>query len=606
MAYDVRDGYLVLFGGVYSHLLNDTWKFEGGAWTNITNRLAPTGETLGAMTYDARDGYLLLYNTQAETWVFSNGSWATLATIGSPGLVTSAAIFYDVADRYVVMFGGYDSSYTALASTWTYATGVWTFRSLATHPSARSAAFAAYDVVQGYGILFSGVKGAGPGPPVSNDTWTYQNGMWFNVTHYQVNAPRAESHGLLAYDPSLGYSLLFSGDYFYNDTWWFVDPLTVTLNASRTALDVGHSLTLSTNTSGGAGPFAYTYVGLPTGCVAPNASLLACLPSAPGVYHVGVTVSGRVLLPQSNSISLNVNPSPKIVAAASRNATTVGFPVSFTSEVSGGTPPFTLAWTFGDSTAASGSPISHVFNAAGTFLVQLVGTDSDRGSSTANLSVLVHPGITPTIVVAANETDTSLPLKFDVTVSGGTSPFLFAWLFGDGQGASVAQTNHAFQIPGIFRSSVIVSDAVGGLGTAGVEITIHPGLVINATADASRVVQASPVGFHSVAVGGTGAHRFLWNFADGATSSASNPTHSFGATGAYSVVLNVSDAVGGHATTGVSVLVVAAPPTAVSPGSSPAPPTLLWILIGVVGLVEAFVAARLMTRKRRPQGAAAP
>jgi galactose oxidase-like protein/SprB-like repeat protein len=56
-----------------------------------------------------------------------------------------------------------------------------------------------------------------------------------------------------------------------------VTPLPVT---------VGTAVTISLRSSGGSGPYVYSYSGLPPGCAPQNTSALTCTPSAPGNYTV--------------------------------------------------------------------------------------------------------------------------------------------------------------------------------------------------------------------------------------------------------------------------------------------------------------------------------
>src|SRR5437660_1836910 len=83
IAYDVADGYVILFGGTPS-----TWKFLGGSWTNIPSVISPSSRTGASMAYDAVDGYVILfgglgrnYNSQFhDTWKFLGGSWTNITS----------------------------------------------------------------------------------------------------------------------------------------------------------------------------------------------------------------------------------------------------------------------------------------------------------------------------------------------------------------------------------------------------------------------------------------------------------------------------------------------------------------------------------------------
>ena len=69
----------------------------------------------------------------------------------------------------------------------------------------------------------------------------------------------------------------------------------------------------------------------------------------------------------------------------------IGQTVTFTATTSGGTPPVTFAWTFGDGGTATGNPVTHAYGASGSFPVQVTATDSASHTATRSKSVPVSP-----------------------------------------------------------------------------------------------------------------------------------------------------------------------------------------------------------------------
>lgn len=227
IAYDVADGYVLLFGGVDGSTgppgLNDTWNFSGGNWTQLHPKLSPPGPEPDAFSYDAADR-VVVYTTAQNwsatipevTWTFHAGKWSRV-TGPSPVERLSAETAYDYVGGYLLFFGGLQ--YANLADSWTFVGGHWTNIS---HPppSPRTGAVMAYDPADGYVVLFGGNEGSA----VLNDTWTFSGGIW-NQLHLALSPP-AREQSTMAYDPVARALLLFGGGdpaapNLLHDTWRF-------------------------------------------------------------------------------------------------------------------------------------------------------------------------------------------------------------------------------------------------------------------------------------------------------------------------------------------------------------------------------------------------
>jgi hypothetical protein len=236
MVYDAADRYVVLFGGCVvfycGGVTNDTWKFAGGIWTELSPASHPSARSYSAMTYDARDGYVLLFGgtnlgstSFADTWIFSHGNWTNVTRGHAPPARFGAGIAFDAKDGYVVIFGGmkcWNCNSTALNDTWKFAGGVWTNITSAHSPSIRQPAQAmTYDPKDHYVVLFGGYIAGGW---TLHDTWTFSHGVWSNITG--ATHPSSRGAPAFAYDPRDGYVLLYGGyspPSFDSDTWSFVN-----------------------------------------------------------------------------------------------------------------------------------------------------------------------------------------------------------------------------------------------------------------------------------------------------------------------------------------------------------------------------------------------
>jgi hypothetical protein len=245
MVYDEMDGYVMLFGGLgcssgstcTANLLQDTWKFVGGAWTNLS---IPSGSSPGiredaSMVFDSNDLYVVLFGgfgcssgatcgsvgEMQDTWEFVSGAWTQLAMLDYPGVRLSAAIAYDPADNYVVIFGGFgcstgtSCSSAPLQDTWTAQSGTWTLASPPSSPGSRWGAAMVYDASDGYVLLFGG-DGCSILPVCTSaaylqDTWTFVNGTWTDLDIAPVDSPGVRYLASMVYDPIEANVLLFGG-----------------------------------------------------------------------------------------------------------------------------------------------------------------------------------------------------------------------------------------------------------------------------------------------------------------------------------------------------------------------------------------------------------
>jgi YVTN family beta-propeller protein len=164
---------------------------------------------------------------------------------------------------------------------------------------------------------------------------------------------------------------------------------TVSVNASRTTLDVGANLTLDARALNGFGEYTYSWSGLPPGC-AEGSATVSCSPSLKGSYSVKVAVT------DSNGGSAESVPVLIIVGAAvtatlssNLSVVVVGESVRFTAEGSGGIGALTYEWEFGDRKTGSGSNVSHTYFVPGNFSVMVWINDTVGGSISKSISVQV-------------------------------------------------------------------------------------------------------------------------------------------------------------------------------------------------------------------------
>ncbi len=234
MTYDAADGYVLLFGGfTNSGAANDTWKFVGGKWTELHPTSAPSKRYSADMSYDAKDGYVVLFGGQiegavaADTWTFVGGQWTQLTPLSSPPGNYGGAMGYDYKDSEVILFGGAGSSGSYLETTWAFSGGVWSELFPSTAPGATEYAMMAYDAKDGYLILFGGVDASG-------QTWKFAKGAWTELS--PTNPPGERYGSAMTYDSIDDYVLMVGGTQcnanFCGDTWTYASNVWADLSRS--------------------------------------------------------------------------------------------------------------------------------------------------------------------------------------------------------------------------------------------------------------------------------------------------------------------------------------------------------------------------------------
>ncbi|HEV2316743.1 MAG TPA: hypothetical protein VGV89_04120 [Thermoplasmata archaeon] len=211
MAYDPTDGYVVLFGGMAGgsgNRTNETWTYHAGVWTQLHPRVAPSPRAYAAMAWDGKDGYLLLEGGVGcgvwaincnDTWSFVGGNWTSRGA-GPPTRYYWATMAYNAAIGKTVLFtGAYGPSETYEWSSLGWVTfghttaatlGAWGDADLAYDPGLRTL------------VLASGFNLSCPGgtyPTYCLHTWSYSRTGWTALANKTTAGPIAFG---MAWDPS--------------------------------------------------------------------------------------------------------------------------------------------------------------------------------------------------------------------------------------------------------------------------------------------------------------------------------------------------------------------------------------------------------------------
>ncbi len=135
--------------------------------------------------------------------------------------------------------------------------------------------------------------------------------------------------------------------------------------------------------------------------------------------------------------------------------------VTFTG-MAAGDQPITFTWDLGDGGTGSGMTVTHIYTAAGDYLVTMVVDNPCHEPQTVAYTVTVAACVrpydvdftwTPTSPFVGDTT------HFTATVGGGTPPFFYTWEFGDGDGATGSATvSHIYATAGTFTVTLTVTN----------------------------------------------------------------------------------------------------------------------------------------------------
>ena len=238
--------------------------------------------------------------------------------------------------------------------------------------------------------------------------------------------------------------------------------------------------------------------------------------------------------------------------------------IQFTDTTSGGTPPYTYSWDFGDGTGTSTdqNPSYH-YDSDGTYTVELIVTDDNgcTGSYTSTATVNPNPLVTvDDEPICAGQTAT---LTADTTGSPCT---VTRWQWYTGTSAVPANiitdaTSSTYQTSIAGDYTCEVECATGCTAEDYGTVTINPSPTADFTANpTSGCGPTLDVQFTDTSTGNPTS--WSWVFGDGGTSALQNPSHQYTSSGNYTVTLTVTNACGSDSETKTNYITVYANPTA--------------------------------------------
>jgi len=202
-------------------------------------------------------------------------------------------------------------------------------------------------------------------------------------------------------------------------------------------------------------------------------------------------------------------------------------------------------WNFGDGYTSNQQHPSHIFPGAGTYNVVLR-IENDNGCVDDTLvpvivNELPEPNFDYDLPTCVNDTCHF----YDLSLANSDSVIAWFWNFGDGFNSALQNPAHVYSSGGIFNVELIVTNSNGCSDTISKSLLIHPQPEANFDYDTACVGQTTY--FYDLSNTPTGQIiDWYWDFNDPASgadnySTLQNPSHTFGTSGIYNVMLIVTN-----------------------------------------------------------------
>lgn len=220
-----------------------------------------------------------------------------------------------------------------------------------------------------------------------------------------------------------------------------------------------------------------------------------------------------------------------------------GAPTFFTSSISsGGEPPYSYSWSFGDNTYGIGDTVSHIYELAGTYDYQVNVTDTNGCNGFCSGTIIIITKLNAAFNASTTIGCPSLHVDF---TNNSDFAITYHWDFGDGESSVLENPSHNYLNPGIFTVTLLAFGATGvdsSVVTSQVYVYSKP--VANFQSFTSESGDTVYFADNSI-----DAINWYWDFGDSNNDSIQNPIHIYDANGNYNISLIVTNSYGCSDTT---------------------------------------------------------
>lgn len=216
LAFDEQRGALVLFGGVngigFAGTLSDTWELTATGWSLRPTPVRPPARFGHAIAYDRTRGRVVVFGGRTnagivfldDTWEWDGVAWTLRTPAVSPSRRMNHTMAFDPVSGRVLLFGGIQLGGPVMGDTWSWDGVAWTQHVPATPPAARMQAGMAVDEVRGRVVMYGGVNGTSLA-----DTAEWDGSEWHTMT--PASTPGVPVLPAMAGGPAGRHVVLFGG-----------------------------------------------------------------------------------------------------------------------------------------------------------------------------------------------------------------------------------------------------------------------------------------------------------------------------------------------------------------------------------------------------------
>jgi len=211
-----------------------------------------------------------------------------------------------------------------------------------------------------------------------------------------------------------------------------------------------------------------------------------------------------------------------------------------------------------------GKTITHTFNRAGMYLVDIIATDANQNVDSAFTLIKVAPTDTRDVPVEGEESaagfyearrgrikavamvseDDPMTLSFELAGFSGDDHDFISWNFGDGYHSNETAPTHTYTREGVYEAAVEYHEyGAKKIRRIWIPASKSPAVAVQMPSDVKGLApfEVSPA---AVVTGIKGDVHYAWDFGDGETSADTEPCHVYTEPGNFSLKLEVSDAEG--------------------------------------------------------------